>query len=246
MVKKHSGDRRLHRSRHRSISDAYEERADSPPRRLAVLRKAAVLIFSCAIAMPIARAQETRANEVGLLLGGTVTPQLAISSAGGGSIHFGSGLTFQATYARHLANLPMAQLSLEVPLLAAPSVRASSAKGRVPSEYASLFITPGLRVALAPGAIFSPWVSVGGGYARFHEAARLLNGSPNSGRIGRNTGALQFGGGADIRTPVNILFPISLRIEVRNVYSGKPTYDTDTGGGLQHNVVFSGGFVVHF
>jgi hypothetical protein len=211
-----------------------------------VLRTTAVLIMTFAIAASIAHAQETRANEVGLLLGGAVTPSLTITSAGGGSIQFGSGLTFQATYARHLANLPMARLSLEVPLLAAPSVKTNSTNGRIPSEFASLFITPGLRVALAPEAILSPWVSVGGGYARFDESKRLLNGSPNTGRIGRNTGAFQFGGGADIRTPANILLPISLRIEVRDVYSGKPTYDTDTGGGFRHNVVFSGGFVVHF
>jgi hypothetical protein len=192
------------------------------------------------------RAQDNHANELGLLLGAAVTPELALSAPPGARIDFAAGLTFQATYARRLFAVPLAQLSLEFPLLAAPSVDTRSTNVDVPSEYASLFITPGLRVKFAPASPLSPWFSVGGGYARFDEAKQRQDNSPNPGRIGRNTGALQFGGGMDIRTPVSILLPISLRLEVRDIYSGKPTYNTDTGGSLQHNLVFSGGFVVHF
>jgi len=205
-----------------------------------------LLIASLFIIAPAVWAQDDRANEVGLLLGAVVTPDLTLSSPPGGRTEFAAGLTFQATYARRLARFPLAQLSLEIPFLAAPSVDVRSSNVDVPSEYASLFITPGLRVKLAPEAALSPWFSVGGGYARFREADQRQDNTPNPGRIGRNTGALQFGGGVDIRTPVSILFPISLRLEVRDVYSGKPTYNTDTGGSFQHNVVFSGGFVVHF
>jgi hypothetical protein len=207
-------------------------------------KTAFAIIFSIFIAQA-AYAQDGRRNEVGLLLGGAVTPSLTIGS-GPANIEFGKGLTFQATYARHLLSFPSAQLSFEVPLLAAPSVDARSIGISTPSEYASLFITPGFRLKLAPQAPLSPWVSAGGGYARFREADQRQDGAPNVGRIGRNTGAVQFGGGVDIRTPLNILFPISLRLEVRDVYSGKPTYNALTGGSFQHNVVFSGGFVVHF
>ena len=211
-----------------------------------MLRKTAMGTFVCIMMTLATHAQERRKNEVGLLLGGAVTPNLAISNLRGDSIELGAGLTFQATYARHLVEVPYAQLSFEVPLLAAPRVSASSDDSRIPSEYASLFITPGFRVTFAPAAVVSPWFSIGGGYARFQEAAQLVNKALNLGRVGRNTGAGLFGGGVDIRTPVNILFPISLRLEVRDVYSGKPTYNADTGGGFQHNVVLSGGFVVHF
>ena len=94
--------------------------------------------------------------------------------------------------------------------------------------------------------LFSPWVSVGGGYARFHESAKRQDGAPNTGRIGSNKGAAQSGGGLDFRTPLRILFPINLRVEVRDIYSGKPNYNVNTGEGFQHNVLFSGGFVVSF
>jgi len=208
-------------------------------------RKIVCLIFICGLMVQATRAQDGRRNEVGLLLGVAVTPSLA-SGGGPADIEFGKGHTFQATYARHLINRAATQLSFEVPLLAAPSIDVRSIGISVPSEYASLFITPGFRMKVAPQAPLSPWVAAGGGYARFREADQRQDGAPNVGRIGRNTGALQFSGGVDIRTPLRILFPISLRLEVRDVYSGKPTYNALTGGSSQHNVVISGGFVVHF
>jgi len=39
--------------------------------------------------------------------------------------------------------------------------------------------------------------------------------------------------------------PISLRGEARDFYSDTPNYAT-TGSDRQHNLVFSGGFVLHF
>lgn len=70
--------------------------------------------------------------------------------------------------------------------------------------------------------------------------------TPNTNRIGTNRGAVQFGAGLDLRTPVKILFPIGLRVEVRDFYSGKPNYGANASDGYQHNVVFSGGFTLHF
>jgi hypothetical protein len=157
-------------------------------------------------------------NEIGFLLGGSVTPELSIADPAGNSIDFGAGHTFQATYARHLLTLPVARLSLEVPFFAAPSIKLDSASQVVPLEYASLFVTPGFRLTLMPDQAISPWVSVGGGYALFEHASELLSGEPNDAG-NRHTGAIQFGGGLDIRTPVRVLFPISLRLEIRDLYS---------------------------
>jgi len=87
--------------------------------------------------------------------------------------------------------------------------------------------------------LFSPGVSVGGGYARFHESAKRQDGAPNTGRIGANKAAAQFGGGLDFGTPLRILFPINLRVEVRDIYSGKPITTGIPVEGFQHNVLFS-------
>ena len=78
----------------------------------------------------------------------------------------------------------------------------------------------------------------------FDESAQRIDGAHNA--HGTHGGAAQFGGGVDIRTPIRVLFPIGVRLELRDLYSSKPNYHLDTGGGLQHNLVFSGGLVLRF
>jgi hypothetical protein len=99
---------------------------------------------------------------------------------------------------------------------------------------------------LAPNAPISPWASVGGGYARFAESTTLVTGSLNPFVTGTNKGVLQFGGGVDVKSPVNLLLPLSLRGEVRDFYSGQPRFNTVTTNSGQHNVLVSGGVVLRF
>jgi hypothetical protein len=210
-----------------------------------MFKKMVLMILWAALGASLSHAQNSPKNELGLLLGGPVTPELAISNQAA-RITFGSGITFQATYAHRLLDLKAAAVSFEVPFIAAPNIPVSSATNAVPANYASLFITPGLRLKIRPNSTVSPWISVGGGYARFHESAELQDGSPNPGRIGSNRGAAQFGGGVDLHSPIKVFFPIGLRVEIRDLYSGKPSYNLPTGGGFQHNLLFSGGLVLAF
>jgi opacity protein-like surface antigen len=180
-------------------------------------------------------------NEVGLLLGGIVTPDRDIVP-GPGSIEASTGLTFQATYARLLKQTERVGIYFEVPFVATPLQDVSSANPAVPLNYASLFITPGVKFKFRPQQRVSPFLAVGGGYARFDESEDLVTNLPNPGPRGTNTGALQFGGGFDVK----VFSRISLRGEVRDFYSGRPQFNVSTESDRQHNVVFSGGFVVHF
>lgn len=195
------------------------------------------------IAASVVHAEDQPKNEIGLLLGGTATP--AIDLANGGVIDVGAGITFQMTYARQLAQTDTVGLYLEFPAVAIPLQDLSASPGSTPLNYDSFFITPAVRVKFRPNAALSPWFSAGGGYALFEESDERRDGSHNTTR-GTSTGALQFGAGLDFRTPVNILIPIGLRAEVRDFYTGKPTYNVSTGGGLQHNLAFSGGLVLSF
>lgn len=140
--------------------------------------------------------------------------------------------------ASHLA------LYFEVPALAIPLQDITASIGAVPRNYDSFFVTPGLRVKLAPTARVSPWFSAGGGYALFEESPNRMDGTHNTTR-GTSGGAVQFGGGVDIRAPVKLLFPIGLRAEVRDLDTAKPNYNVNTGGGFQNNVALSGGIVLH-
>ena len=184
-------------------------------------------------------AQSTN-NEVGLLLGGSIVPT---STTG---FNISSGLAFQATYAhRFTGNRPVGW-GFEVPFVALPSQDVQSRSPNSPRNYASIFITPGIRVTFVPTSAISPWASVGGGYARFAESTTLVTGAPNTFKTGTNKGALQFGGGVDFKTPFRIPFPLVLRGEIRDFYSGQPRLNIVRTGNGQHNVIISGGIVLRF
>lgn len=205
---------------------------------------AAVVLSGCLLFCSTGLAQR---NEVGLLLGSNQVPlTVQDSSADQGSSEIGRGLAYQATFARIWPVGHAIEAGLEVPLIAIPSQDVRSPLPGVPGNYASLFITPGFRVRFFENRRISPWAALGGGYARFAESTTLANGQPNTGARGANTGALQFGGGADFKTPLRLLRPIDLRGEVREFYTGLPQLQLPRGGSGQHNIVISGGFVVRF
>ena len=201
---------------------------------------------ACVVCMLVqGNAQENKKNELGLLLGAIVTPTLTTAGPAPTQIEVSPGITFQLNYARRLWLTRSAGLYLEIPALAIPLQEIRATNTSVPKNYDSFFVTPSLRVQLAPRNRISPWFSVGGGYALFDESVERLNGTHNITR-GTSGGAVQFGGGLDLRTPIQLLFPIGVRMEVRDLYTAKPNYNVETGSGFQHNLVFSGGLVLRF
>lgn len=179
-------------------------------------------------------------NEVGLLLGGNIVP----TSTTNFNIH--SGLAYQATYAHRFTGSRPVGWGFEVPFVALPSQDVQSPSPSSPRNYASIFITPGIRVTFVPAAAISPWASVGGGFARFAESTTLVTGAPNTFKTGTNKGALQYGGGVDFKTPFKIPVPLVLRGEIRDFYSGQPRLNIVRPGNGQHNVIISGGIVLRF
>ena len=79
------------------------------------------------------------------------------------------------------------RLYLDVPAIAGPSAQANGPRG---GGYASLFVTPGLRVKLAPDQKLDPFVFAGAGYAQFERY------QPDS---REHRGAFTYGGGVDGR-----------------------------------------------
>jgi len=179
-------------------------------------------------------------NEVGLLLGGNIVP----TSTTNFNIH--SGLAYQATYGHRFTGSRPVGWGFEVPFVALPSQDVQSPSPSSPRNYASIFITPGIRVTFVPVAAISPWASVGGGFARFAESTTLVTGAPNTFKTGTNKGALQYGGGVDFKTPFKIPVPLVLRGEIRDFYSGQPRLNIARPGKGQHNVIISGGIVLRF
>ncbi|MBS1807068.1 MAG: autotransporter outer membrane beta-barrel domain-containing protein [Acidobacteria bacterium] len=199
------------------------------------------IIFLLASAS-ISFAQSEPKNEVGLLLGALSTGSREIQLPTLSKADFGSGLTYQANYARRIVDAKLASLHVEVLFAATPLVEVKSANTLIPRDYASLFLTPGLKLKFVPGWRVSPYIAAGGGYARFRESDFRTNNQPNTGKIGTNTGVFNYGGGVDFR----VFRYLSLRGEVRDFVTGNPNFNAPFLSNRQHNVLTSGGIVIHF
>jgi len=230
-------------------------------RRSMYLRKlltvsAIILLFS--MLLPSAHSQTK--NEVGLVIGKTITPSQTLSQnaifigpAGNAvltsSIKFDSSLALGAEYDRRLTTNKGAAIYGGLDFLASPlDVKLSQLLQGVIPQYAYVFLTPHLKVKFNPDGTFAPWLSFGGGFARFlgkAPAATLATGAAF--RPGTNTGTLEFGAGLDTRTVVRLLrIPIGFRFEARDFYSGLPNYNQKINSNLQNNVAFTGGLLVRF
>ena len=148
---------------------------------------------------------------------------------------------YEGTGAVRLANFKLASLHLEVPVAGIPSAQVvfSETPSLNALKLSSVFVTPSLRVKFAPGFPVSPWASIGGGWAHYN-----LSGPSE------NKGALQFGGGVDIKTGIPLL---GFRAEVRDFVTGQPDFgilSIQTVGsqslGRRHNVLAGGGIVFRF
>lgn len=140
-----------------------------------------------------------------------------------------------------LVNARVVSLSLDVPVAGIPSQKLTlaSTPSTVVDHLSSVFITPGLRLKLLPVSPISPWVSVGGGWARF---------STDSG-VRTNKGAVEYGGGLDFKTGLPVL---GFRAEVRDFVTGDPNFGTasvlagDSSAFHRHNLLAGGGIVLRF
>jgi len=199
------------------------------------MRIAQVLMAAAlAAAVPAALAQK---HEVGLTLGALFSVDHSVPS---GTLGLGTGVAFQANYGYRLLNSRKVALLPEVHFLASPLRDVTSLDPRATLDVASLYVVPGVRVKFRPASGFSPYVAVGFGYALYEQSLTQIDGSPNPAPRYTHRGALGFGGGAD--------FPVwrfvGGRMEIRDFYTGNPSYNTPVSGG-QHNLVVGGGLVLH-
>jgi hypothetical protein len=189
-----------------------------------------------------ARAQELK-NEAGFLLGSEQIP--AVTTTAGAPLSVGGSVAFSFDYARRLSGRQTA-LSFEVPFAAAPSHPENRLQPGLVTSLATLYVVPSLRVEALANRRFSPWLSGGFGYGWLETSALYNNGARNP-QVNRNTGTAQFGAGVDIRTPIHLLFPITLRAELRDYYSIEAAnYGVALRQQGQHDLVAAGGFVIHF
>jgi hypothetical protein len=200
------------------------------------LRFAVCLLFSALSSVSPLAAQR---HEIGLTLGAVHTGARSLTSLP--DVSSDTGTALEANYGYRIAALGIASVYLETQFVANGLRDVHSAFTAAPHDYATLFVTPGVRVKFLPKSRIAPWVAAGGGYAAYQQSSLTLAGAPNPPASHYlNTGAIDFGGGVDL--------PgwrwVGLRAEIRDFYTGNPAFNAPLSASGQHNVVAGGGLVL--
>lgn len=196
-------------------------------------------------------------NEVGLVIGATLTPSQTLAPGASligptgsvlpdGDLNFNASLALGAEYDRRILFRNRVAIFAGIDFLASPlDVQVSQSTQNAPKSYAYVFLTPHIRAKFNARGALSPWLEFGGGYARFLSSTPPAAAATFA-RV-RNTGTFEFGGGVDTHTLFHVLkIPIAFRLEVRDFYSGQPNYNVGVRRGLQNNVAFTGGLLIRF
>jgi len=130
----------------------------------------------------------------------------------------------------------------EINFVTSPLRDVSSSVGAATHDFASLYVTPGIRLKYRPTARISPYVLVGGGYADYEQSVKRIDDQPNQASRELARGVFDFGAGVD----VHVWRFVALRGEARDLYSGSPNYNIASISGGQHNIFITGAFVLRW
>jgi hypothetical protein len=206
-------------------------------------KRLALLVVPVLFFVSVARAQM---NELSITAGRSFVSTQTITNPNPGDldprVHFGNEETVEFNYGRLLKTHKIFGLFAELPVAIYPRMDLNTYENRIPKDIGALFVAPSVRVNIFSGDSVTPWVSVGGGYARFREAPSLNFFGKNPGPTGTNTGVIQFGAGMDVW----FWSRWGARFEARDFYSGKPALNVDTSNGRQHNYYVGVGVVHRF
>jgi opacity protein-like surface antigen len=198
--------------------------------------KLTLLLLLAFAAACFAQEDSAHTNELALGLGGLP----ALSRSDIPRIDTGSGVAFQVNYGRRFLKARKVALYGEINALANPLRDVSSSIPTATHDFASLYITPGIRVKFLATSRISPYVLAGGGYADYEQSTKRIDGQPNPVSRQLARGVFDFGGGVE----VHVWRFVALRGEARDFYTGSPAYNLAGVSGGQHNVVANAALVL--
>src|SRR5260370_34730883 len=151
------------------------------------------------VTMPLgAQSQERGANqELTFSLGG-IPGQTRSFQGSAGTAQVSADRSFGINYGHRFLEAKIAALYGEIEFVAIPNRALTAASATVPQNYASLYLTPGVRLKFLPGSRLSPWAAIGGGYSLYQESAQLSNGQNTTNKF-LNRGVFDYGGGLDYK-----------------------------------------------
>jgi Outer membrane protein beta-barrel domain len=199
------------------------------------MKKTFALLFVPA-AFCLAQENAAAKNELAFGLGGIP----ALSRSDSPRLDAGSGVAFQVNYGRRIVNGNTVALYGEINFIASPLRDVSTTITTATHDFASLYVTPGIRVKLRPRSRISPYAVFGGGYADYEQSLTRLDSRSNQAPRELARGVFDFGSGID----VHVWRFFALRGEARDFYTGAPNYNLASISGGQHNVVATGAFVI--
>jgi opacity protein-like surface antigen len=201
-----------------------------------IVCKGVLLLAGGAALLPL----HAQRHDIGVLFGRFQPRDRSLTGAAGGKAVVESGFAISVAYAARWKQWRTASLHLEIPFVASPQHRIRSARGALTRDIATLYLTPGLRVRFAQRRRVSPYLSAGAGYALFEHSTSRIDGAANMAPRHLHRGALQFGGGVDVK-----LFRfLALRTEARDFISGNPAFNSGVVGSRQHNLLLAGGLAI--
>src|SRR5260370_12122275 len=147
------------------------------------------------VTMPLgAQSQERGANqELTFSLGG-IPGQTRSFQGSAGTAQVSADRSFGINYGHRFLEAKIAALYGEIEFVAIPNRALTAGSAHVPQNYASLYLTPGVRLKFLPGSRLSPWAAIGGGYGLYQQSAQLSNGQNTTNKF-LNRGVFDYGGG---------------------------------------------------
>jgi hypothetical protein len=197
------------------------------------------LILGFAFAFGSAPGALAQQHEIGLTLGYLAGPTRSSSL---GALELGGGPAFQANYGYRLIGGSRTALYGEVHFLANPLREIESINPSATRDVSTLYVTPGIRFKFLPEASVSPYAVVGGGYGLYEQSLKQIDGEPNPAPRFTHRGVINFGGGVDFK----VWRFMGGRWEIRDFYSGNPSFNAPVSSSGQHNIVVGGGFTLKF
>ena len=198
--------------------------------------KLTLLLFAALAAVCFAQEDSAHKNELALGLGGLP----ALSRSDTPRLETGSGVAFQVNYGRRFFKDRKVALYGEINALANPLRDVSSSLPTATHDFATLYITPGIRVKFLPNSRFSPYALAGGGYGDYEQSTTRIDGQPNPVSRELARGVFDFGAGVEVR----VWRFVALRGEARDFYTGSPAYNIAGVSGGQHNIVATAALVL--
>ena len=153
---------------------------------------ALMLLFAAVCA---AQESEDHKNELAFGLGGIP----ALTQSDTPSLAPGSGIAYQVNYGRRLLESNTVALFGEINFVASPLRDVSSVVGTATHDFASLYVTPGIRLKFRPSSRISPYAAVGGGYADYEQSVKQIDGQPNQAPRELARGVFDFGADVDVQ-----------------------------------------------